>query len=80
MASTVLRRVIYTQPQTGLKSDERKKNVRNAFKLLGQKDFKGRNVLLVDDVATTGNTMNECARVLKKAGCKKINIHKATFM
>jgi ComF family protein len=68
-----LRRVIYTRPQTGLKSDERKKNVRNAFELVGRKDFKGRNVLLIDDVATTGNTMNECARVLKKAGCNKIS-------
>lgn len=67
-----LRRIKYTRPQTGLNSNERKKNVRNAFDLVGQKDFKGRSVILVDDVATTGNTMNECARMLKKAGCKKI--------
>ncbi|MDB9822177.1 ComF family protein [Deltaproteobacteria bacterium] len=67
-----LKRVIYTRPQTGLNRDERKKNVRNVFDLMGHKGFKGRSVILVDDVATTGNTMNECARILKKAGCKKI--------
>jgi ComF family protein len=67
-----LRRVIYTQPQTGLNSDERRKNVRKAFGLIGQPDLKKRTVILVDDVATTGNTMNECARVLKKAGCDKV--------
>jgi ComF family protein len=67
-----LRRVIYTRPQTGLNSDERKRNVRRAFAMIGQRDFKGKTVILVDDVATTGNTMNECARVLKKAGCKKV--------
>lgn len=67
-----LRRVIYTRSQTGLNSDERKRNVRRAFAIIGQRDFKGKTVILVDDVATTGNTMNECARVLKKAGCEKV--------
>jgi len=67
-----LRRVIYTRSQTGLSSDERKRNVRRAFALIGQRVFKGKTVILVDDVATTGNTMNECARVLKRAGCEKV--------
>jgi ComF family protein len=67
-----LRRVIYTKAQTGLKIKEREKNVRRAFGLDGKPDLKGRRIILVDDVATTGNTMNECARVLKKAGCKKV--------
>ena len=67
-----LRRVKYTQPQTGLKRDERRKNVKGAFGLAGLPDLKGRTVILVDDVATTGTTLNECARVLKKAGCEKV--------
>jgi ComF family protein len=67
-----LRRVKYTQPQTGLKRDERQRNVKGAFGIGGSPDMKGKTVILVDDVATTGNTLNECARVLKKAGCDRI--------
>lgn len=67
-----LRRVKYTQPQTGLKRDERRRNVKGAFGVTGSPDLKGKTVILVDDVATTGNTLNECARVLKKAGCERV--------
>jgi ComF family protein len=67
-----LRRIRYTQPQTGLKSEERKRNVRKAFEITNQEVIKGRNVLLVDDVTTTGSTLNECARALKRAGAEKV--------
>jgi ComF family protein len=67
-----LRRVKYTRSQTGLNSKERKRNVRGAFALERNKEFKGQSIILVDDVATTGHTMNECARVLKMAGCEKV--------
>ena len=67
-----LRRIRYTQPQTGLKKDQRRKNVRKAFGLTDPKGVKGRTVILVDDVATTGNTLNECARVLRKAGAENV--------
>ena len=67
-----LRRVRYTLPQTGLNKDERQKNVRGAFQIVDQKAVKKRTVLLIDDVATTGNTLNECARLLKRSGCKKV--------
>jgi ComF family protein len=67
-----LKRIRYTQPQTGLKSDERRKNVRGAFEIDDRKVVKGRCVLLVDDVTTTGNTLNECARTLKRAGAKEV--------
>jgi len=67
-----LRRTRFTQPQTRLTSDERKKNVRRAFGVVEPTGLKGRAVLLIDDVATTGSTLNECARVLKKAGVKEV--------
>jgi len=67
-----LRRVRYTTPQTGLGKKERRKNVRKAFQVLEPAVFKGKTVLLVDDVATTGNTLDECARVLKRSGCEKV--------
>ncbi|MBW2094224.1 MAG: ComF family protein [Deltaproteobacteria bacterium] len=67
-----LRRVKYTLPQTGLGKTERRKNVRQAFALKMPGQVSGRTVLVVDDVATTGNTLDECARVLLKAGAEKV--------
>jgi ComF family protein len=67
-----LRRIRYTLPQTGLGREERRKNVRGAFMIENPGALKDKPILLVDDVATTGNTLNECSRVLKKAGCKDI--------
>ncbi|MBN2062295.1 MAG: ComF family protein [Deltaproteobacteria bacterium] len=67
-----LRRIKYTSPQTGLKRLERRKNVRNVFEYRGGTDIRGRDVLLVDDVATTGSTLDECAKQLKKHGCKDV--------
>ncbi len=70
--SLSLRRVRYTQPQTTLGRKERLKNVRRAFVLKNQGSLRGKKVLVVDDVTTTGSTMNECARVLKRAGAEKV--------
>ena len=67
-----LRRRRYTPPQTSLSREERRKNVRKAFEVSGSKRLEGRTIILVDDVATTGSTLNECARVLKNAGCDKV--------
>jgi ComF family protein len=63
-----LRRTRFTKPQTDLSSEERKKNVRKAFEVVNRDAVKGRTILLVDDVATTGSTLNECAKALKRAG------------
>lgn len=67
-----LRRIRYTRPQTGLKSDQRRKNVSKAFEVLDRKAIDGKRIVLVDDVATTGNTLNECSRVLKRSGAKNV--------
>lgn len=62
-----LSRVRSTRPQVELSGEERIKNVAGAFALRRPEELKGKNVLLVDDVFTTGATMNECATVLKNA-------------
>jgi len=59
--------------QAGLKREERLRNVRDAF-MAERNQVRGRRVLLVDDVLTTGATANECARVLKKAGAAHVAV------
>ncbi len=58
--------------QTGLTNHQRRENVRGAFGAIHPEAVKGREVLLVDDVYTTGATVSECARVLRRAGATKV--------
>ena len=67
----MLKRVKNTKTQTRLTESEREKNVLNAF-TLQTNNIKDQNVLLIDDVLTTGATLNECARVLKQAGSGEV--------
>lgn len=67
-----LRRVRPTAPQVSLSADERRENVRGAFALASPAVVAGRRVLLVDDVFTTGSTLAECARVLKRGGAAAV--------
>jgi ComF family protein len=72
----VLKRIRYTTTQTALDRAERMENLHNAFRLRKNADVRGLHVLLIDDVLTTGSTLSECARVLKRAGA--ISVHAAT--
>jgi ComF family protein len=72
-----LRRTRPTQSQTELPSSRRHRNVRGAFALTrsgaeGAKAVRGRLLLIVDDVSTTGATLQACARVLKDAGAREV--------
>lgn len=69
----VLRRVKSTQSQGHMKKAERKKNVSQAFSVKNNQKLIGKHVLLIDDVMTSGATLNECAKVLKKAGAKEVS-------
>ena len=62
----------YTQAQTGLKREARRRNVKDAFTIIEPGNIKDKKILLVDDVFTTGHTLNECARILKKSGAKNV--------
>ncbi|MFH1892692.1 MAG: ComF family protein [Candidatus Zixiibacteriota bacterium] len=68
----VLERVRRTLDQTGLNAKERVENMRGAFATCSRIDLSGRTILLVDDVTTTGATLNEAAKELRKAGCKNV--------
>ena len=61
-------RTRYTRPQVELSGSERAENVRGAFNLIRPAEVYEKRILLIDDVFTTGATMNECAKVLKNAG------------
>ena len=61
-----------TRPQVELSGVERVKNVAGAFCLKRPQEVTGKRVLLVDDVFTTGATMNECASVLKASGAASV--------
>lgn len=64
----LLERTRHTIPQWELKSMERKKNIKGAFVVKRPELVKNKNIILVDDIFTTGITLDECAKVLKKAG------------
>ena len=78
----LLKRTRYTQSQTKLDISRRKDNVKNAFETSppaplhrngeGRNHLIGKNIILVDDIVTTGSTIMECAEVLKDAGCNKV--------
>ncbi len=69
-----LTRVRATPPQTARDRAQRTRNVRDAFAVRRPSRVVGRRVLLVDDVMTTGATADECARVLRAAGARKIDV------
>ncbi len=72
-----LDRVRDTPTQAKLSDKERRRNVRRAFKLRGKPM---NDILLVDDVFTTGATVNEISRVLKRAGCKRVRVVCASYV
>ncbi len=68
----VLDRTRATASQTGLTGHQRRENLRGAFKVTRPDDIKDRQALVVDDVYTTGATVSECARVLRRAGATRV--------
>ncbi|MEE9585088.1 MAG: ComF family protein, partial [Candidatus Brocadiales bacterium] len=69
-----LKRTLNTPSQTNLPYYCRQENVRGAFMVKRPPVFKGKDVLLVDDVLTSGLTASECARVLKEAGVGRVYV------
>ncbi len=70
----VLARIRNTRSQAGLNKKERLANVKGAFRVRQGADLEGRSVLLIDDVLTTGATVFECARTLKRAKAAEVYV------
>ena len=80
-----IEKVFETKRQRGLNSEQRKANILGSYKVTNEELVKDKNILIVDDVVTTGSTINECAKMLLFAGAKSctavcaatVNIEKA---
>ena len=72
LRSKIIERRRETESQIGLTRHQRRENLRGSFAVARQEEIAGREVLLVDDVFTTGTTVSECARVLRRAGASKV--------
>ena len=64
----------HTEAQSSLSKEERTKNVENVYSVKNQEKIINKKILLIDDIYTTGNTVNECSKILKQAGAYKIGI------
>lgn len=70
--SNCIKKVKHTKEQKKLTKEERIKNLIGAFEVTSNEDIKNKRVLLIDDVMTTGATIDECTKILKKSGVKEI--------
>lgn len=69
-----LRRNRTTESQIHLDFKERRRNVKGAFEVRDEEKVKGKSILLIDDVYTSGATVNECTKVLRKVGAERVDV------
>ncbi len=70
----ILKKSKFTRTQTSLTKKERKHNLKGSFEVINAQTLKGKSVLLVDDVMTTGSTANVCSQVLKTFGAASVKV------
>jgi ComF family protein len=70
----ILQKVRPTLPQVNLSGVEREKGVRGSFEIVRKEELEEKTILLVDDVYTTGATVNECSKVLLAAGAERVDV------
>jgi ComF family protein len=74
LGAGLLERRRETKSQIGLSPHQRRENIRGAFAVAKPGEVNGREILVVDDVLTTGTTVSECARILRRAGALKVYV------
>lgn len=71
----IMDKPLKTRYQNELMKSERMENLKGAFAIRHEANIKGRNILLIDDVMTTGATLNECAKIILKNGAKNVTCY-----
>jgi len=71
-SSNILKKTVNNKSQTSLTRDERAQNVKGVFAIEDVQEIKNKHVLIIDDVFTTGSTINECSKVLMENDAKRI--------
>ena len=72
--SDVLIKINNNKVQSTLNKNERKENVKNAYKIINEQKINNKNIIIFDDIYTTGSTINECIKTLKKSNVNKIGM------
>ena len=72
VSDRIVKRIKYTESQTTMNISEREENIYGAFKVKLKNSISGKNILLIDDVITTGATISECGKILLEAGANRI--------
>lgn len=72
MVPDILLKTKHTKSQTGLSKKHREENLKGSIEVVKRGEIKGKYIVLVDDVMTTGSTVDLCAKILKKAGAKSV--------
>ncbi len=70
----ILQKTKNNSAQSVLNKIEREHNVNNVYKLFNNKNIIGKRILLVDDIYTTGSTVNECSKILKMAKVERVDV------
>lgn len=70
----ILKKIKNNSAQSVLNKIEREHNVNNVYKLFNNKNIIGKRILLVDDIYTTGSTVNECSKILKMAKVERVDV------
>ena len=74
LKNNILIKIKNTNPQSTLNKSNRKNNLMGAYKIINSEEIRYKNIVLIDDVYTTGSTVNECSKILKQAGAGKIGV------
>lgn len=74
MYNDILIKINNNKVQSTLNKNERKENVKNAYKIINEQKINNKNIIIFDDIYTTGSTINECIKTLKKSNVNKIGV------